>query len=83
MKVDFQVTYTAICNIEQAVEEFNDDMAWDPDKDIDKAIYDAVERVVFYPREIDGDVPQFVIEKFANALRTRIGGVQIEMEGVR
>lgn len=83
MKVDFQVTYTATCDIEEAVEEFQSDLEWDPSKDINKAIYDAIERVMIYPREIDGDVPQFVIEQFANALRTRIGGVQTEMEGVR
>lgn len=83
MKVDFQVTYTATCDIEEAVEQFNEDMEWDPNKDINKAIYDAVEGAMWYPKEIDGDVPQFVIEQFADALRTRIGGVQTEMEGVR
>lgn len=83
MKVDFQVTYTATCDIEEAVEQFNDDMEWDSSKDINKAIYDAVEEVMCYPKEIDGDVPQFVIEQFAAALRLRVGGVQTEMEGVR
>lgn len=83
MKVDFQVTYTATCDIEEAVEQFNDDMEWDSSKDINKAIYDAVEETMYYPKEIDGDVPQFVIEQFAAALRLRLGGVQTEMEGVR
>lgn len=82
MKVDFQVTYTATCDIEEAVEDFNGDMDWNPDKDINKAIYDAVEENMRYPKEIDGDVPQFVIEQFATALRLRVGGVQTEMEGV-
>ena len=83
MKVDFQVTYTATCDIEEAVEQYYSDLKWDKSKDVDNTIYDAVEETMRYPREIDGNVPQFVIEQFANALRTRIGGVQTEMEGVR
>ena len=83
MKVDFQMTYTAECDIERAVEQFNCDMEWDPNQDIDKVIYDAIEETMYYPQEIDGDVPQFVIEQFAAALRLRVGGVQTEMEGVR
>ena len=83
MKVDFQVTYSATCDIEEAVEQYKSDLKWDKSKDIDQTIYDAVEETMIYPHEIDGDVPQFVIEKFAEALRTRLGGIQLEMEDVK
>ena len=83
MKVDFQVTYTATCDLDDALEDFESLMDWDPHRDLNKAVYDAIEENMFYPKEIDGDVPQDVIEQFATALRKRIGGVQMEMEGVR
>ena len=80
MTIDFQVTFTAKCDIEDAFNDFETIMEWSPDHDPDKAIYDAIEENLIVSRDAVEHLPQSVIEDFANALRKRIGGVQLEIE---
>lgn len=81
MTIDFQVTFTANCDIEDAFNDFKTIMEWScSDPDPDKAIYTAIEENLIVPRDAVEYLPQSVIEDFANALRKRIGGIQLEME---
>lgn len=82
MKVKYTKEFEVECDIEQAEEDYREDLYWEPNMEPDKAIYDAIEANLIYARD-EGDLPQDVIEQFATALRKRIGGVQMEMEGVR
>ena len=85
MKVDFPVTFTAKCDIEDAFNDFEAIIEYDYDKEtdeqtIDKVIYQAIEENMIVPKEATEYLPQSVVEEFANALRKRIGGVQLEMD---
>lgn len=79
MKIDFTVPYTAHIDIEEAFREY--DTYYQCGYEVDEAVYNAVEESICYPRDVE--LPQEVIETAATALRKRIGGVQMEMEGVR
>jgi hypothetical protein len=81
MKVDFQVTYTATCDIEDAFNDFETILSYAAPADPERAIYEAINENLICPQDVD--VPDEVIEKFATMLKLRIGGVQMEMEGVR
>lgn len=81
MKVDFTITYTASCDMEDAFNDFEELIAWKDPADPERAIYEAINENLICPQDVD--VPDEVIEKFAAALKQRIGGVQMEMEGVR
>ena len=81
MKVTWTNTFTVDFDLDQAQEDFNQILYWNPDADIDKAVYDAVEA----NWACDWDIEEFgdtspAIEQCAKALRKRIGGVQLEME---
>ena len=78
MTVDFQLTFTARCDLNDAFDDYNTMMEWNPDYDPNKAIYDAINENLICPQDVD--VPEDVFEQFAKALKTRIGGVQLEME---
>ena len=81
MNVNFQATFTAECDIEEAFNDFETLMEWHKDLDPHKAVYDAIEEnLICFPKESAEYLPQEVIEKFADALRKRIGGVQMEMD---
>ena len=80
MKVDFTVTFTAVCDIEDAFNDYQTITQYPDPADPDRAIYEAIEKNLFCPREAIEYLPQFVVEDFAKALRTRIGGIQLEME---
>ena len=82
MKVDFQVTYTASCDIETAFNDYEELISWKLySKEPERALYKAINENICYPN--DGvDIPDEVIEKFATALKLRVGGVQMEMEGI-
>ena len=82
MKVDFQVTYTASCDIETAFNDYDELISWKKyHADPEQAIYKAINENLCCPQDVD--VPNEVIEKFATALKLRIGGVQMEMEGIK
>lgn len=79
MKITWTNTFTADFDLDQAQQDFYDIMDWDPDKDPDSAIYDAVEANWSFDGEEYIDTAP-AIEQCAKALRKRIGGVQIKME---
>ena len=86
MKVDFTVTYTASCDMEDAFNDYEELVSWKnaanpAHANHERAIYEAINENLICPKDVD--VPDEVIEKFATALKVRIGGVQMEMEGVR
>ena len=80
MKVTWTNTFTAEFDLDQAEEDFHFIMEQNPE-DPDKAIYDAVEAnwVCEWDIEEFGDTSP-AIEQCADALRKRIGGVQMRME---
>lgn len=80
MKVDFQVTFTAMCDLNDAFDDYNTIMEEDIYHDPDMTIYDVIEENLIVPKDASEYMPQSVIEEFASALRTRIGGVQMRME---
>ena len=80
MKVDFQVTFTAKCDIEDAFNDYQTITQYADPADPDRAIYEAIEENLYCPIEAVEHLPQSVIEDFAKVLRTRIGGIQMEME---
>lgn len=82
MKVDFPVIYTASCNIEDAFNDYDQLISWKKySSDPERAIYQAINENLCCPQDVD--IPDEVVEKFAAALKMRVGGVQMEMEGVR
>ena len=78
MSIDFQVTFTANCDIEDAVVEY--EALIDNGIGFDQAIYDAIEENLTCSKDGFNHIPKSVIEGFAHALRKRLGGVQLEME---
>lgn len=81
MKVTWTNTFTTEFDLDQAQEDFNQILCWNPNTDIDKAIYDAVEA----NWACDWNIEEYcntspAIEQCAKALRERIGGVQMRME---
>ena len=80
MKVNFEVTFTAKCDMDDAFDDYNSIMEWNPQIDPNEAIYDAINENLIVSDDAFELTPQSVIETFANALRTRIGGVQMRME---
>ena len=80
MKVTWTNTFTTEFDLDQAEEDFHFIMEQNPE-DPDKAIYDAVEANWMCEWDIEefGDTSP-AIEQCADALRKRIGGVQLEME---
>lgn len=77
MDIKFTVTHSAYCDIDTAYEEYLDRKEYVSNFDPDREIYRAVNNNVI--SEYD-DVPRAVVEEFAKALRSRVGGVQLEME---
>ena len=78
MKVTWTNTFTKEFDLDQAQEDFNEILYWNPKKDIDEAIYDAVEENWYCDGEEYIDTSE-AIEICADALRKRIGGVQTSM----
>ena len=78
MKVEWTNTFTADFDLDQAQEDFNHILDWDPEVDIDKAIYDAVEANWYFGYDEIIDASS-AIEQCAKALRERVGGVQTQM----
>ena len=79
MDINFTITYKAYFDLDQAVEDFREMLYWNPEADVDKILYDAVEENIVWPIAID-DLPNEVVETAATELRKRIGGVQMKME---
>ena len=79
MIVEWTNTFTGDFDLDQAQEDFNEILYWNPDKDPEIAIYDAVEANWAYDGEEYIDTSE-AIEICAQALRERIGGVQMQME---
>lgn len=79
MEINFTITYTAQFDEEQAEEDFHTILWRIPHTDPDKALYDAVEANLSWPRNVD-DCPNEVVETAATALRKCIGGIQLEMD---
>lgn len=79
MKVTWTNTFTTDFDLEQAQEDFQHILFWNPNTDIDEAIYDAVEANWACDGEEYIDTSE-AIEICAEALRKRIGGVQMRME---
>ena len=81
MKIEWTNTFTADFDLDQAEEDFREIMYWNPNTDVDKAIYDAVEA----NWACDWNIEEYLdtssaIEQCAKALRERVGGVQLQME---
>ena len=79
MNIKFTISYTARFDLEQAYSDFHEILYRDPEKDMDRALYNAVEANIDWPRNQE-EYPNEVVETAATALRKRIGGVQTEME---
>lgn len=79
MEINFTITYVAHFDEEQAEEDFYSALWENPSIDPYKALYDAVEENLSWPREVD-DCPNEVVETAATALRKRIGGIQLTMD---
>lgn len=78
MKVTWTNTFTTEFDLDQAAEDFREIMHWNPEEKPENAIYDAVEENWYF------DSGEYIdtnpaIEQCAEALRKRIGGVQMEM----
>ena len=81
MKIEWTNTFTYYFDLDQAQEDFNAIMEWNPDKDPEQAIFDAV----YENFNMDGEEyinTEEAISIAAKALRERIGGVQMEMEDI-
>lgn len=81
MKIEWTNTFTYYFDLDQAQSDYESIMEWRPEKDPEQAIFDAVNENF----NIDGEEyinTEEAISIAANALRERIGGVQMKMEGV-
>ena len=78
MKVTWTNTFSVDFDLDQAEEDFRHILEWNPNKDPETAIYDAVEANWYSGYDEIVDVSP-AIEQCAKALRERIGGVQMEM----
>jgi len=83
MIITWTNTFSTTFDLDQAEEDFRFIMEQIPHKDPDTAIYDAVEA----NWTCDWDTEEFcdtapAIEQCAKALRERIGGIQMRMEGI-
>ena len=81
MKIEWTVTCQTDFDLEKAVEDYNLLTKYQYDIDPDKAIYDAVEAnwaCDWYIEEFSDTSP--AIEQCAEALRKRLGGVQMQMD---
>lgn len=78
MKITWTNTFSVDFDLDQAEEDFREFMYWNPKADIERAIYEAVEANWYFGYEEVVDTSP-AIEQCANALRKRIGGVQISM----
>jgi len=79
MKVEWTNTFKQDFDLDYAIEVFNTIIKRDPTKDLNSAIYEAIELTFYF------EAPEYInyyqaIEICANAMRERIGGVQMEME---
>ena len=72
MKVTWTNTFNTDFDLDQAEEDFRHILEWDPDKDPEAAIYDAVEANWYFDDNENVDVSP-AIEQCAKALRARIG----------
>lgn len=79
MKVIWTNTFSVDFDLDQAEEDFNQILYWNPNANVDKAIYDAVEANWACAGEEYLDTAP-AIEQCAKALRKRIGGVQMQMK---
>ena len=79
MKVTWTNTFTTEFDLDQAEEDFREIMYWNPHKNPEEAIYDAVKANWACDGEEYIDTSE-AIEICAEALRKRIGGIQTEME---
>ena len=79
MKVTWTNTFTVDFDLDQAQEDFREILYWNPNKDPEDAIYDAIEANWACDGEEYIDTSK-AIETCAKALRERIGGVQLKME---
>ena len=75
MTISWFVQFHTDFDLEQAVEDFDRIMEWNPDKDPDSAIYDAVNANFFVETEEYIDISEGV-EAAARALRKAVGGFQ-------
>ena len=81
MNIEFTVKYVAYFDLEQAYYDYFTILDFNPNKDPDSAIYSAVEENLNWPSNQD-EYPNEVVETAAKALRKRIGGIQMRMEGI-
>ena len=79
MIVTWTNTFTIEFDLDQAEEDFRHMLEWEPDKDSETAIYDAVEANWYFGHDDIVDASP-AIEQCAKALRERIGGIQMRME---
>ena len=82
MKVEWTTKFELDFDIDQAQEDFHTIMFHNPENDPESAIYGAVEANLDYDKGIGEFIPYGIIEHCATALKDRIGGVQLKMEGV-
>ena len=82
MKVEWTTKFELDFDIDQAQEDYREILYWNPEKDPESAIYDAIEDNLTYDDGVGEYIPYGVIEHCATALKDRIGGVQLKMEGV-
>lgn len=79
MIITWTNTFRQDFDIDYAIEVFNGIIRRDPSKDLNSAIYDAVELSMYYEGAEYIDYSD-AIEAAAKTMRERIGGVQMEME---
>ena len=79
MIIEWANTFKVDFDLDQAQEDYNQIMYWNPSTYAETAIYDAVEANWYCDGEEYIDTNP-AIEIAAKALRERIGGVQMKME---
>ena len=77
MKIPFQITHYVTLDMDDAYNDYLSYLDWNP-KDYDGAMEFAVTENICCPHEVD--IPDATMEEIYNALRKRIGGIQLEME---
>lgn len=79
MNINFTITYIAHFDLDQAVEDFHEMHYWDPYGNVDKLLHKAIDQNITWSSNVD-DLPDEVINTAMQAMRLRIGGIQMEME---
>lgn len=83
MKIEWTVTHTAELDIERAEDDYYDELSLQDDPTNEDVVWDCISEAlnnnIVSDVDID-DLPAEVWDKCADALKKRIGGIQIRIE---